>query len=78
MSRTILIVDDDRVLCDLVGELLRGEGFDVAAHHSGAGGVDFSVWRGLAVGPNISYMKFFGGAGDIDLTRIGARMSYRF
>jgi len=42
------------------------------------GGVDFSVWRGLAVGPNISYMKFFGGSGDIDLTRIGARMSYRF
>jgi DNA-binding response OmpR family regulator len=37
MSRTILIVDDDRELCDLVGELLRGEGFEVEAHHSGAG-----------------------------------------
>ena len=43
MSRTILIVDDDRELCDLVGELLRGEGFDVAAHHSGAGAVDLAA-----------------------------------
>ena len=25
-SRTILIIDDDRELCDLVGELLRAEG----------------------------------------------------
>lgn len=41
------------------------------------GGVDFSIWRGLAVGPNITFMKFFGGQ-DTDLTRIGARMSYRF
>ena len=40
MSRTILIVDDDRELCDLVGELLRGEGFEVEAHHSGAGAVE--------------------------------------
>ena len=31
MSRTILIIDDDRELCDLVGELLRGEGFEVSA-----------------------------------------------
>lgn len=42
------------------------------------GGVDFSVWRGLAVGPNITFMKFFGSARDTDLTRIGARASYRF
>jgi opacity protein-like surface antigen len=42
------------------------------------GGVDFSIWRGLAVGPNITFMKFFGGSQDIDLTRIGARASYRF
>jgi len=40
MSRTILIVDDDRELCDLVGELLRGEGFEVEAHHSGAGAME--------------------------------------
>ena len=40
MSRTILIIDDDRDLCDLVGELLRGEGFEVEAHHSGTGAVE--------------------------------------
>ena len=42
------------------------------------GGIDFSIWRGLAVGPNITFMKFFGSARDTDLTRIGARASYRF
>ena len=41
------------------------------------GGVDFSIWRGLAVGPNITFMKFFGSR-DTDLTHIGARASYRF
>lgn len=41
------------------------------------GGVDFAVWRGLAVGPNITFMKFIGGQ-DTDLTRIGAKMTYRF
>ena len=42
------------------------------------GGVDFSIWRGLAVGPNITFMKFFGTARDTDLTRIGVRTTYRF
>jgi len=42
------------------------------------GGVDFTLWRGLAAGPNITYMKFFGGVDDIDLTRIGVRTTYRF
>ena len=42
------------------------------------GGVDFSIWRGLAAGPNITFMKFIGGADDIDLTRIGVRTTYRF
>ncbi len=41
------------------------------------GGVDFSIWRGLAVGPNITFMKFLGGQ-DLDLTRIGLRTTYRF
>ena len=41
------------------------------------GGVDFSIWRGLAVGPNITFMKFFGSQ-DLDLTRIGFRTTYRF
>ena len=40
MTRSILIIDDDRELCDLVGELLRAEGFEVEAHHSGTGAVD--------------------------------------
>jgi two-component system, OmpR family, response regulator CpxR len=43
MARTILIVDDDRELCELVAELLRGEGFDVGAHHSGAGAADLAA-----------------------------------
>jgi two-component system response regulator CpxR len=43
MSRTILIIDDDRELCDLVGELLRGEGFEVAAHFTGTGAVDLAA-----------------------------------
>lgn len=42
------------------------------------GGVDFTVWRGLAIGPSISYLKLFGNAADRDLTRIGLRTSYRF
>ena len=42
------------------------------------GGVDFSVWRGLAVGPNITFTKLFGSTDDIDLTRIGLRTTYRF
>ena len=43
MPRTILIVDDDRELCDLVAELLADEGFDVVAHHSGAGAIELAA-----------------------------------
>jgi len=42
------------------------------------GGVDFAIWRKLSVGPNITFMKFFGGFEDVDLTRIGGRASLRF
>jgi opacity protein-like surface antigen len=42
------------------------------------GGVDFAIWRKLSVGPNITFMKFFGGFEDVDLTRIGGRASFRF
>ena len=42
------------------------------------GGVDFSFWRGLSVGPTITFMRLFGSSDDIDLTRIGVRTSYRF
>jgi hypothetical protein len=51
---------------------------DTSVALSVGGGVDFAVWRGLSVGPNISYLKLFGSLRDIDLTRIGARASYRF
>ena len=37
VARRILIVDDDRELCELVSELLRGEGFEVDCHFTGAG-----------------------------------------
>jgi two-component system response regulator CpxR len=43
VSRNILIIDDDRELCELVGELLRAEGFDVEFHHTGAGAVDLAA-----------------------------------
>ena len=36
MSKTILIVDDDRELCDLLGEFLTLEGFATTAIHDGA------------------------------------------
>ncbi len=42
------------------------------------GGVDFAIWRGLAVGPNITFVELFGSARNIALTNIGARASYRF
>ena len=42
------------------------------------GGVDFTVWHGLAVGPSISYLRLFGTLTDLDLTRVGLRTSYRF
>jgi opacity protein-like surface antigen len=51
---------------------------DTSVALSVGGGVDFAIWRGLSVGPNISYLKLFGNLRDIDLTRVGARASYRF
>jgi two-component system response regulator CpxR len=43
VSRSILIIDDDRELCELVSELLRAEGFDVEFHHTGAGASDLAA-----------------------------------
>jgi CheY-like chemotaxis protein len=43
VARRILIVDDDRELCELVSELLRGEGFDVDCHFTGAGAADLAT-----------------------------------
>jgi hypothetical protein len=51
---------------------------DTSVALSVGGGVDFTIWRSLSVGPNISYLKLFGSLRDIDLTRIGGRASYRF
>jgi opacity protein-like surface antigen len=42
------------------------------------GGVDFTFWKGLAVGPNISFIKLYGNGDDLDLTRVGVRAAYRF
>lgn len=39
VARRILIVDDDRELC----ELLRGEGFEVDCHFTGAGAADLAT-----------------------------------
>jgi opacity protein-like surface antigen len=41
-------------------------------------GVDFNIWRGLSVGPAITYMRLFGGLEDLNLTRIGGKATYRF
>ena len=51
---------------------------ETAVALSAGGGVDFTVWRGLALGPNITYLKLFGNLADRDLTQIGFRTSYRF
>jgi DNA-binding response OmpR family regulator len=75
MSRTILIVDDDRELCDLVGELLRGEGFEVEAHHSGAGAVEQAASGRYAL---VILDVMLPGGQDLNLTRIGVRTAYRF
>ncbi len=38
MKQQILLVDDDRDLCELLTEYLESEGFEVAAEHDGASG----------------------------------------
>ena len=37
---TVLIIDDDAELCELVGEFLEGEGFEVESVHDGVTGVE--------------------------------------
>jgi two-component system response regulator CpxR len=46
---SILIIDDDAELCELVTEYLEDEGFDVDSVHDGVTGVE----RCLAVGPDL-------------------------
>lgn len=66
-----VVVDDMRVI------RVSGGRSETNLALSIGGGVDFSIWRGLSVGPNITFMKFLG-ARDTDLTRIAAKASYRF
>jgi DNA-binding response OmpR family regulator len=40
MAKRILIIDDDRELCSLLGELLRADGFDVEAWQTGRGAAE--------------------------------------
>ena len=39
----VLIIDDDVELCELVGEYLEGEGFEVESVHDGVNGVDYAM-----------------------------------
>ena len=64
--------DDTRLADDRRGPAETGVALSVG------GGIDFNVWKGLAVGPSLSYIKLFGSVTDRDLTRIGVRTSYRF
>ncbi len=50
MSERILIVDDDLELCEMLADYLAGEGFDPAAAHDGAAGVEMALsddWAAL-------------------------------
>ena len=42
------------------------------------GGIDFQVWKGLAVGADLRYLHLFGATDDLDLTRLVGRVTYRF
>jgi opacity protein-like surface antigen len=64
------------IIDDIRGNLRRRAETSLAL--SVGGGVDFGIWRGLAVGPTITYMRLFGSFEDIDLTRVGAKATYRF
>jgi hypothetical protein len=39
---------------------------DTSLALSVGGGVDFALWKGLAVGPNITFMKLFGDSSDVE------------
>jgi two-component system response regulator CpxR len=48
-SRAILMVDDDEGLCELVGEFLGREGYEVTAAHDGASGLGAALDGGFAL-----------------------------
>ncbi|QTL36058.1 response regulator transcription factor [Pseudoalteromonas viridis] len=45
MSANVLIIDDDRGLCELLQEYLQSEGCDVYAAHTGPEGLDMALTR---------------------------------
>jgi len=57
----ILIIDDDTELCDLVGEYLAGEGFEIDAVHDGNG-----HWRAVGC-PACSNTGYAGRTGAYEL-----------
>ncbi len=42
------------------------------------GGVDVRVWRSLAAGLDVRYVRFLGQSQDLDLGQVSAKLSYRF
>ncbi len=70
---------DPRTLGDNVRLVRVNQGrSETSVALSVGGGVDFTLWKGLAVGPNITFVELFGSSRNIALTNIGARASYRF
>ncbi len=49
MPKKILIIDDDRELCSLLGELLRADGFEVETWNTGGGAAE----RATSSGPSL-------------------------
>ncbi|ALU43199.1 response regulator transcription factor [Pseudoalteromonas rubra] len=45
MSANVLIIDDDRGLCELLEDYLHSEGCDVITAHTGPGGLDMALTR---------------------------------
>ena len=43
MKQHILMIDDDRELCDLLGSWLEAEGFSLTAVHDGAEGLEAAL-----------------------------------
>ena len=45
----IMIIDDDKDLCELLGDYLKAEGFEVTAVHNGFDGAEQAARSGLEV-----------------------------
>ncbi|MBI2834424.1 MAG: porin family protein [Acidobacteria bacterium] len=42
------------------------------------GGVEATIWKGLAVAADVRYLRVFEDVRDVDIARVAARLSYRF